>query len=685
VVLTEQPVTVQGVVSLAGTTPVSLPEQPIQVTVVNPTSTVSIAGTVPVAFDQPVAVSVAGTAIVDFNRPVEVTGSTSIVGTVPVSLVEQPIQATVVNALSISGTVPVDFTRPVEVSGTISVSNDIEFGTVAISTDPLNVIGSVSLTGTSTVEVVGQPLAVNVNNVPTVSINGTVPVAFDQPISVSVAGTAIVDFDRPVDVQGTVNVAGTVPVSLGEQPIQTTVVNTVPVSFAQPVTVSGTVAVSNDIEFGTIAISTDPLNVQQVGTASVVIREQPVTVTGDVTVSSGVSINGTVPVAFDQPVTVSVAGTTVVDFDRPVDVNVQGTIPVSLPEQPIQTTVVNGITLVGTVPVDFTRPVEVTGTISVSNDIEFGTVAISTDPLNVVGSVSLTGTSAVEVVGQPIAVNVSNAPTVNINGTVPVAFDQPVSVSVAGTAIVDFNRPVEVTGNVGATISGTVPVEVVNGAVTVVNVPTVNISGTVPVAFDQPIAVTVAGTAIVDFDRPVEVTGNVGATISGTVPVEVVNGAVTVVNTPTVNINGTVPVAFDQPIAVSGTVVTTPDPIPYGVSSSGTNRYNYATSNIVKNASATYDSYLINDGLTGHLLSITMARSRDTRFDVQVVQNGVATTVASLLNSAANVRTLEFKPPHQELFTLLGNAGQIDLWRVVATDLNDDPANAYVTFQWFEV
>lgn len=199
-------------------------------------------------------------------------------------------------------------------------------------------------------------------------------------------------------------------------------------------------------------------------------------------------------------------------------------------------------------------------------------------------------------------------------------------------------------------------------AVNVSNSPTVVVSGTVPVAFNQPITVSTTGTQdVVIRNQPVQVT--VGNAVS---------------------VSGTVPVQFTQPITVTGTVVSAApgNIVPFGVASTGSNRYSYSTSSIGKKASVTFNSSQISDGVTGYMMGIIMSRSVDTKFEVQTVKNNVATTVATYLSSSTD-RTKELRP-HQYIYTIASLAGQTDNWRVVATDVGDTVADAYVTFEWFE-
>lgn len=100
--------------------------------------------------------------------------------------------------------------------------------------------------------------------------------------------------------------------------------------------------------------------------------------------------------------------------------------------------------------------------------------------------VTITGTSVVEVVGQPVAVSVSNQPIVSVAGTLDVSLrDQPVVVSFGGTSdVVLRNQPVAVNGTVVTTISsGTWPVSICNQPVEVTG--TLSTSGVSTIQFAE--------------------------------------------------------------------------------------------------------------------------------------------------------------------------------------------------------
>lgn len=133
---------------------------------------------------------------------------------------------------------------------------------------------------------------------------------------------------------------------------------------------------------------------------------------------------------------------------------------------------------------------------------------------------------------------------VQVTGTVPVSFTQPVEVAVTGTQnVVLRDQPVQVTGTVVATgvsvsvgtvavstnplpVSGTVVatgVSVTVGSHAVGVVGPVTVNGTVavstnpvPVSFTQPVQVTVSGTQNVAIrEQPIQVAGTVTAVIGG--------------------------------------------------------------------------------------------------------------------------------------------------------------------------
>ena len=120
-------------------------------------------------------------------------------------------------------------------------------------------------------------------------------------------------------------------------------------------------------------------------TQNVNIVNEPVDVNvlGTVPVSGTVGISGTVAVA--EPVDVNVLGT--VNVAEPVDVNVLGTVPVS-----------------GTVGISGTVPVS--GTVSVNQ------------PVTVNGTVGISGTVPVQIVDEPIDVNVLSLPSVTTTATI---------------------------------------------------------------------------------------------------------------------------------------------------------------------------------------------------------------------------------------------------------------------------
>lgn len=161
--------------------------------------------------------------VVQFNGSVAIVAVT---GTVPVT-VPQPVTVTgtVVSITSTAGT------QSVQVVGQplpVHVTNQTT-GTVAISTNPLPVSGTVVATGVSVTvgsHAVGVVGPVTVNGTVAISTS-PVPVSFTQPVQVTVSGTQNVAIrEQPIQVAGTVTavIAGNGTISLGGQPILVTTV-----------------------------------------------------------------------------------------------------------------------------------------------------------------------------------------------------------------------------------------------------------------------------------------------------------------------------------------------------------------------------------------------------------------------------------------------------------------------------
>lgn len=99
-------------------------------------------------------------------------------------------------------------------------------------------------------------------------------------------------------------------------------------------------------------------------------------------------------------------------------------------------------------------------------------------------------------------------------------------------------------------------------------------------------------------------------------------------------------------------------------------------------ATATLDFATIPVATTGELMAVLVSSTALMKFEVQTRDGAVIISVATLFSSAAEP-SFEWQPKHKKTVTLAG-AGVDENFRVVVTNLDNQPADAYVTAEWDE-
>ena len=417
----------------------------------------------PVTISGTPSVSVSGTTDVRVMNP---TTAVSITGTPTVALVGTP-------AVSISGAIPAHDvtlvgTPQVTLAGTPSVRISNPTTGVEILNQPTVTLASSAMTVTNALKIdtTTAPLRVEVTNP---SSGGGTGGTFDGNVTVTGGSVNVANFPATQNVA----VQGTVAVSLASVPTHPVTISGTPnvvatlASNAVNATIVGTPTVSvNSIPAITL---NNPYDGQLRLGASVVSSSNrlPVDVAGSVNVSNALNINTTTPLRVEVTNPSSGGGT-----GGSVEVtNFPATQPVSIANA---VTVANPVTSVSINNLPTTQAVSFADPITVANPFDgvltLGGQAVSTSnrlPVNVSGSVSISGAPYVQVTSLPNVELAVNGVNVSASNRYPVEVQFPSTQAVSGT--------VGVSGTVATTVSGTVSTTPTRTAPAVT--PT-NISGT---------------------------------------------------------------------------------------------------------------------------------------------------------------------------------------------------------------
>jgi hypothetical protein len=341
-------VTIQNsVLEVTGSVAATITNSEINAKITN--ATLNVSGTVAIDTENNTvnigntpSVTISGTPSVNVES-----GSVNIVNTPTVNIGNTSInvQTAPGSSVTVAGTVEITNTPSVSISGTptVAIANNQSINisslpaiqiaanqSVSISGTPTVTVqsGSVSITGTPTVNIAGTP-SVNIANTPTVNIgNTTINVQTAPGDSVTVAGTVEIANTPSVTISGTptVAIANNQSINIGSLPaIQIAANQSVSISGTPTVTIAGTPTVNANITNANInaTITNSTVNTN-IGNAFIATNEMialPVT-----TVTSNAS-GQLSPVTINIP---TMGNSTYPIFNR-VIINLTGTMPSSPP------------------------------------------------------------------------------------------------------------------------------------------------------------------------------------------------------------------------------------------------------------------------------------------------------------------------------------------------------------------
>lgn len=613
--LSENPTVLQGttpwIVSGNITTNVSIPT-PLEVSgvvsvhVLDLPNPIGVSGTfnTNVVIPQPLGVSgTVSTHVLDLPTPVGVSGSVSILGTVPVSF-DQPIGVTgnftttveIPQPLAVSGTVSthiLDLPNPIGVSGTVNIGTLPDIN--AHLPLPVGVSGTINVGNVPDVRVINTPLAVS----------GTVNTNIVIPNPIGVSGDINVHLPLPVGVSGSVDVLHLIGyISAGNSTTTPLTGDAVFTGVGEEIkdysSISVFVYTDQDSATDGLAFewSTDNINWDASTTLTVTASGAvfaPVNIkaryfrvvytngNADQIVFRLQTLYHTGPSPTEvSPLTTDLNDDSIAQTVRAVlaarKTNNSGYVNIKCDPGGNLLVVANqGSAGSSPWPVSFPGPIAVSGTVSIGN---IPTVLVQ-GPIGVSGTVTA-DQGAPGATPWPVIVSAPLEVSGHVNAHLPLPVGVSGTVNIGNSILIQ--GPVGVSGNVTVT-QGTVPWDViartpvgVSGLVStnVLALPlpvgvsgSVSIIGTVPVSFPQPIAVSGNVTTTVDIPTPLGVSGVVSVHIldlpnpigvSGTVNTSVV------IPTP-LEVSGVVSVHvldLPNPIGVSGTVntsVTIPTPL----------------------------------------------------------------------------------------------------------------------------